>query len=252
MPGGTRAILEPWRNLFAQIETCLGWEAFQRRWPDLEVSRRLAERPLGILATMMTRGLNAPLSSSAGRLCDAAAAALGVGGDTISYEGQAAIELETLAAGAWGQVGAGYALDVVAADQGQLQGHGQGMVIDPAPLWTALFDDLSLGVAPSVIAARFHHGLCHVLVEVAARVAERAGLARVALSGGVLQNRLLLEGIADGLRGRGLKPLAQHQVPSNDGGLSLGQAVVAAAQVMPGATQADSTAGSPTPNRPSR
>ncbi len=248
MPGGTRAILEPWRNLFAQIETSIGWDAFRCRWPDLAVTRRLAERPLRILATMVERGLNAPLSSSAGRLCDAVAAALGVGGDTISYEGQAAIELETLAASAWGQAGEGYPLDVVVVDGPERP----GMRIDPAPLWIALFDDLSLGVAPAVIAARFHRGLCRVLVEVAARVAEGAGLAQVALSGGVLQNRLLLEGIADGLRDQGLRPLTQHQVPANDGGLSLGQAVVAAARVMRGATQTDSTVGSLAPKRPSR
>jgi hydrogenase maturation protein HypF len=68
----------------------------------------------------------------------------------------------------------------------------------------------------------------------------------------VLQNRLLLEGIADGLRDQGLRPLTQHQVPANDGGLSLGQAVVAAARVMRGATQTDSTVGSLAPKRPSR
>ena len=107
MPGGTRAILEPWRNLLAQIEVCLGWDEFRRRWPGLELTRRLAERPVPLLRTLMERGLNAPLSSSAGRLFDAVAAALGLCAERISYEGQAAIELESLAVDALASVGDG-------------------------------------------------------------------------------------------------------------------------------------------------
>ncbi len=221
MPGGARAILEPWRNLYAQIETALGWEAFSRTWPQLEITERLTARPLQVLGTMMAKGLNTPLTSSAGRLFDAVAASLGLGGETIAYEGQAAIELETLASGAMGDAAAGYPFAVCET--------GSGRVLDPAPLWPALFDDLAAGTRPEVIAARFHRGFCDALANLAGRITSAEGLDRVALSGGVFQNRLVLEGLSASLRDRGLTPLAHRQVPANDGGLSLGQAVVAAA-----------------------
>lgn len=225
MPGGTRAILEPWRNLLAQIETALGWEAFQARWPELEVTRRLRERPVAILRTMLERGLNSPLSSSAGRLCDAAAAALGLGEEPITYEGQAAIELEALAACATGDPGPGYPFAVTLAEG--------GLVLDPSPLWPALFHDLQARVVPERIAARFHRGFCDALAELATQVAVESGVDRVALSGGVFQNQLILEGLCERLRARCLTPLIHRRVPANDGGLSLGQALVVAAQFPP-------------------
>ena len=169
----------------------------------------------------MARGLNAPLSSSAGRLCDAVAAALGLGGGVITYEGQAAIELESLAAPAMAGTGSGYPFAIAAMEEGR--------VLDPAPLWPPLFDDLEAGRALDTIAARFHLGLCDALAELAAQIAGEEGVAKVALSGGVFQNRLILERLCERLRELGLDPLTHGQVPANDGGLSLGQAVVAAA-----------------------
>jgi hydrogenase maturation protein HypF len=223
MPGGTRAILEPWRNLLAQIEVCFGWEAFQHRWPDLELTRRLAERPIPLLRTLMERRLNAPLTSSAGRLFDAVAAALGLCAAGIAYEGQAAVELEALATAATGSApaGEGYPFGRIDTDAGTL--------LDPAPLWSALFADLAAGVAPAQIALRFHLGFCTAVAALAADLARAAGLDHVALSGGVFQNCLVLEGVSERLREQGLTPISHLQVPANDGGLSLGQAVIAAA-----------------------
>ncbi len=240
MPGGTQAILEPWRNLLAQIDSSLGWEAFEQHWSCLEVTRRLAERPLGVLRTMLARGLNSPLSSSAGRLCDAVAAALGLGGETITYEGQAAIELEALAATAMADAGPGYPFAVTST--------GEGRLLDPAPLWSALFADLAAGTATARIAARFHLGLCDALASLAGQIAAEAGLDHVALSGGVFQNRLILEGLCERLRALDLNPLTHHRVPANDGGLSLGQAAVAAALSL----QETSASGVGEPNRSSR
>ncbi|MGE5155481.1 MAG: carbamoyltransferase HypF [Bdellovibrio bacteriovorus] len=240
MPGGTRAILEPWRNLVAQIEMSLGWETFQGRWPDLEVTRRLAGHPLGVLRSMLARGLNSPLSSSAGRLCDAVAAALGLGGESITYEGQAAIELEALAAPTLADGLPGYPFAVATS--------GEGRVLDPAPLWPALFGDLAAGMPPAHIAARFHRGLCDGLAVLAGRIAAEERLDSVALSGGVFQNRLLLEGLCERLRALGLNPLTHHRVPANDGGLSLGQAAVAAALSL----QETSATGAGAPKRSSR
>ncbi len=221
MPGGARAILEPWRMLFAQIEAAMGWEAFRRTWPDLSLTMGLADRPLGVLKTMMERGLNAPLTSSAGRLFDAVGACLGLAGERIAYEGQAAIELEALATGAMGAAGEGYPF--VSSQT------GEGWVLDPASLWPPLFEDLAAGVAPARIAARFHAGFCAAVADLASRIAVSEGLDRAALSGGVFQNRLVLEGLCGRLKASGLVPLGHRQVPANDGGLSLGQAVVAAA-----------------------
>ena len=222
MPGGTRAILEPWRNLLAQIETCLGWAEFQRRWPGLDLTRQLAGRPVAMLRTLIERRLNTPLTSSAGRLFDAVAAALGLCPETIAYEGQAAIELEALAGGAMAVAGEGYAFGRIDT--------GNGTVLDPAPLWSALFNDLAAKVPLACIAARFHQGFCDAVATLAADLAQAEGLDQVALSGGVFQNRLVLEGISKRLRQRGLTPISHRQVPANDGGLSLGQAVIAAAR----------------------
>ncbi len=222
LPGGAQAILEPWRNLFAQIESAAGWEAMRARYPDLGAVQRLEGRPLGVLRKLIERGLNAPLSSSAGRLFDAVAASLGLGVEPLAYEGQAAIELEALAVGAWKEGMPGYPFGTANGPSGAM--------LDPAPLWDTLFDDLACGVALELIAARFHAGLAEAIVGLATGLAEQQALDTVALSGGVFQNRLLLEAVARGLRAAGLGVLLQHQVPSNDGGISLGQACVAAAK----------------------
>ena len=220
LPGGSRAMVEPWRNAWAQIERATGTGIFLARWGGLEFARWLAGKPLATLGSMLRQGLNCPPSSSCGRLFDAVAAVLGICRDGIGYEGQAAIELEALAGGARRET-AGYAF---ACHTG-----ADPCVLDPAPLWEQIFADLGRGVARSVIAARFHHGLAAAVAALAEQLAAAHGLDTVALSGGVFQNRLLLEGVAGRLRGSGLAVLAQREVPANDGGLSLGQAAIGAA-----------------------
>jgi hydrogenase maturation protein HypF len=172
---------------------------------------------------MMERGVNSPLSSSCGRLFDAVAAALGLSRDGVSYEGQAAIELETLAAAAMPGCGPGYPF-AVDSDRG-------GLILDPAPMWTALLLDLDQGEQAWTISARFHAGLAEAVAGVAASLADRYGIGAVALSGGVFQNATLLEGVGARLRSAGLRVLHHEQVPANDGGISLGQAAVAAARI---------------------
>jgi hydrogenase maturation protein HypF len=226
MPGGTRAILEPWRNLYAHLESAGGWSAWRARFAGLEPIERLDAKPLAILSTLIARGLNAPLSSSTGRLFDAVAAALGVGGEVLTYEGQAAIALESLAADAMDRVGDGYPFARATAPTGE--------ILDPAPLWEALLADLSRGRPSEAIAAAFHLGLARALSTLALDLASRHGVSTVALSGGVFHNRLLLESATSGLEAAGLRVLLQRQVPANDGGLALGQAAVAAARVLGG------------------
>ncbi|WP_296702118.1 carbamoyltransferase HypF [Thiocapsa sp. UBA6158] len=226
MPGGTRAILEPWRNLYAHLESAGGWAAWRERFAGLAPIERLDAKPLGILHTLIARGLNAPLASSTGRLFDAIAAALGVGGEVLTYEGQAAIALESLAAGAMDRVGDGYPFARSTMPTAE--------VLDPAPLWEALLADLSRGRPPEEIAAAFHVGLATALGTLALDLASRHGVSTVALSGGVFQNRLLLESVTSRLEADGFRVLLQRQVPANDGGLSLGQAAVGAARILDG------------------
>ena len=225
MPGGTRAILEPWRNTVAHLDAHLGLDVFAREWADLELHRYLADKPTEIVANMIARGINSPLSSSCGRLFDAVAAAIGLCRDRASYEGEAAIELEALVDErvASGPAGDGYPFAVRP---------GLPQVLDPGPLWRALLADLRAGVPPAVIAARFHWGLADAVAGLAGDLAIARGLRTVALSGGVAQNRILVERVADQLRRRRLDVLQHRQVPANDGGLSLGQAAVGAMRIL--------------------
>ena len=220
LPGGGRGILEPWRSAYAQIAALLGWDAFVEHYGGLELAEWFGRQPLGVLDRLMERRLNAPLTSSCGRLFDAVAAALGICRERIRYEGQAAIELEALASGA-AEVRDGYPFALLDTPK--------GTVLDPAPLWRSLLDDLLAGTDRSRIAARFHFGLAAALSELALEIARGHDVQTVALSGGVLQNRLLFEALARRLGEPGLRVLTHHQVPSNDAGISLGQAAVAAA-----------------------
>jgi hydrogenase maturation protein HypF len=209
MPGGAAAIRQPWRMAAAY----LGPGA-----PDhLGVRRRNQDRWAAVTA-IGARGVNAPLTSSAGRLFDAAAAILGVR-DAINYEGQAAVELEQLADPA--EAG-GYRAGV-RDGAGPFQACG-------ADLLHAMVEDLTNGVPAPVIAARFHHGVAALIEAGCVLLRERHGLGTVALSGGVFQNMLLLHATVSRLEARGFAVLTHSRVPCNDGGISLGQAVIAAAR----------------------
>lgn len=223
--GGSKAMREPWRNAFAHLHRFIGWSEVTARYADLDIVRRLAAKPLAPLERMLETGLNAPPSSSAGRLFDAVAAALGVCAEVASYEGQAAIELEALAERGRDEAGDGYPVDV---------SEGALLTMGWASLWRALLDDLASGTPREVIAARFHAGLAAGLARLGGKLAKRHGLKRAVLSGGVFQNRLLLQGVAKGLRNSGLDVLTPQRVPANDGGIALGQAVIAAARAVSG------------------
>jgi len=212
MPGGAAAIRQPWRMAAAYLDAA----GLSEPAGGLDVMRRNQERWAAVTA-MAQRGINAPLTSSAGRLFDAAAAILGVR-DAINYEGQAAVELEQLADAA--ETGA-YPARIQPGDPFQVQG---------GDLVQAVMDDLAAGTAPAVIAARFHHGMAALIEAGCLLMRERHGMDTVALSGGVFQNLLLLGGTVTRLEARGFRVLVHSRVPCNDGGISLGQAVVAAAR----------------------
>jgi hydrogenase maturation protein HypF len=221
LAGGVKALLEPWRNTFAQIESLWGWNAFLARFPGLPLTAFLQQKPVEVLRTMIRKGINSPLSSSSGRLFDAVAAAVGLCPESISYEGQAAVELEVLA----GRCPAGKVGGYPFGSRSQ----GGRIILDPGPMWAGLLEDLARGVETELLAARFHEGFAAAITELACGLADREGLDTAALSGGVFQNKTLLEGVSSRLRRGGLRVLFHRRVPPNDGGLALGQAVVAGA-----------------------
>ncbi len=222
LAGGTRAILEPWRSAWAQLLIHPDGPQLRQRLRTLDIGRRFADKPLETLERMIETGFNAPPTSSCGRLFDAVAALLGIAFDAISYEGQAAIELENL-------VSTGRLADAQAYPFALHS--GDLLEIDPAPMWSALIEDLVRGREPAAIAASFHAGLAIAVADLAARIARERGIATVALSGGVFQNRSLFADCVERLQSGGLQVLFHRQVPANDGGLSLGQAAVAAARL---------------------
>jgi hydrogenase maturation protein HypF len=179
-----------------------------------ELMRRNAERWDVVLA-MVSRQVNAPLTSSAGRLFDAVAAILGVR-DSINYEGQAAVELEQRA-----DLTEKGSYPAAVTEGPALQLHGVDLV-------RAVVADLRTGVPREVIATRFHHGVADAIVRVCRMLQEATGVGTVALSGGVFQNVLLLDRTVTGLEQAGFRVLTHSRVPPNDGGISLGQVAIAA------------------------
>jgi hydrogenase maturation protein HypF len=219
LPGGTQALIEPWRNTWAQLVTQLGWDTVTGRWGDLDAIRWLETKPLKILAQMVERQVNSPLSSGCGRLFDAVAGLLGICRERLAYEGQAAIELEVLSRTA-GDETRSYPIDLTAPTP------------TLAPLWTAMLDDLADGIDRATVAARFHNGLADAIVRAAGHWCRLNGLQDVALSGGVFQNRRLFEEVERGIRHLGLDLLTHRQVPTNDGCIALGQALIAADRLL--------------------
>ncbi|HVY99793.1 MAG TPA: carbamoyltransferase HypF [Dongiaceae bacterium] len=231
MPGGAQAIREPWRNTYAHLIAEMGWARFAMNYDALELFDFLSKKPRATLDAMLRQGINAPLASSCGRLFDAVAAALGLCREAAQYEGQGAMMLEAAvdpAALHKEDEALAYPFSIP-----RLAGSGL-TYIEPLAMWQALLGDLVLATPAPVIAARFHRGLARAVAAMAAQAiaaAEEAGTAidAVALSGGCFQNRILLEETVMRLEPLGRVILTQSGVPSNDGGLALGQAAIAAA-----------------------
>lgn len=220
LPGGAQAMREPWRNTYAQLRHYFDWPTLQHDYADLEIMRLLVGKPLATLETMLAKNLNSPLNSSCGRWFDAFAAALGLHAERVDYEGQAAIALEVLAA------------PVFAEEQAYPQAWAIGCGLDKSVLswqglWLAVLDDLKHGTDKPRIAARIHHSLVAATVEMLNRLSGQTGVNSIVLSGGVFQNRLLLEAVSNQLRQHGKAVLSPQRYPMNDGGLALGQAVIA-------------------------
>ena len=215
LPGGDAAAREPWRMALSWLRALHGDDALKRPLPFLD---DIPEGRREMLLEAAAKGVNAPPTSSMGRLFDAVAALAGLR-NFINYEGQAALELEQLAAP-----------DEEGAYEFSYE-KGKPSIIDAAPVVEAVVADVRAGVAPGVIATRFHNGVAAIVADVAAALRDEYGLETVALGGGCFQNITLLNKLVPTLEGAGFKVLIHERVPTNDGGLSLGQAAVALARL---------------------
>ncbi len=207
LPGGDAAIRNPYR-------TALSWlRQAEIHWlEDLPPVREAGPEEIPVLRQQLDRGLNAPPTSSMGRLFDAVASLSGLCHRAI-YEAQAAIEFE---AAADADVRGGYPFEIT------------GQVIDPAPAIRDVAGEVRCGSPVSTISARFHNGVVSMVAGACNRIRHERGIYRAVLSGGVWQNRLLLRRTVEQLEREGFEVLTHRRIPANDGGLALGQAVVAA------------------------
>ncbi len=227
LPGGDLAIRRPLRVALAHLLRAFGDAAYSLRLP-LVGRAPAAER--SAVQRQVETGLNAPPTSSVGRLFDAMAAILDVR-DSVNYEGQAAIELEMIADEA-----------ETAAYEWQPTADRGLILLDPSDLVRRVVADCVEGRSRSSISARFHNAVAAAVVQVCAEIRARTGLDRVCLSGGVFQNSFLLGRALDGLEAAGFDAYTHRLVPPNDGGIALGQAVIASAQA--GAANPSSSSGS--------
>ncbi|TBR57538.1 carbamoyltransferase HypF [Westiellopsis prolifica IICB1] len=224
MIGGEQAIYQPWRNTYAQLISAFTWEEITSKYDNLEIIKFLENKPLPLLKQMVSKSINSPLTSSVGRLFDAVAAAIGICREECNYEGQAAMEIEAL------------------VDLNILNNHEYNQnypfkikfldniyCIDPSPMWQALLNDLQQQTALEVIATKFHISLAQAIVTMINYLSQQHHIKTIVLSGGVFQNCILLEQITKYLKNSDINTLTHSLTPCNDGGLSLGQAVIAAA-----------------------
>jgi hydrogenase maturation protein HypF len=221
LPGGDAAIREPWRMACAWLIAAL--EDERPPIPDALRDEVDGDRWAAV-SGLVARGLNSPPTTSVGRLFDAVAALCGVRGH-VNYEGQAAAELEGISDPA--ERGA-YPMPLTEDGAGEA---GSGtLLLDARDTVRAVVDDLRRGAAPGTVGGRFHETLARATAAACEREAERSGLDAVALSGGVFQNRLLLERTAELLEHAGMRVLIPLRLPPNDGGIAYGQVAVAVAQ----------------------
>ncbi len=211
LPGGDAAAREPWRMALAHLDAAYGDDVPS----GLAVQRRQEKRWTAVRSVARS-GVNSPATTSVGRLFDAVSALLGVR-DVVTYDGQAAVELELLADP---DEQGSYPMPVT---------DDRPARVEVAALVRALVVDLQAGVPSSVLAARFHTSLAEVVADVCRRLRDERLLSTVALSGGVFCNRFLLAATVRLLEAEGFTVLTHRDVPANDGGLSLGQGAVAAA-----------------------
>jgi hydrogenase maturation protein HypF len=217
LPGGAAAIHEPWRMAVSHL-----WASFGPDLLKLPIAffRQIPQTRVLTILQMMERQVNSPLTSSCGRLFDAVAALVNLRLE-VNYEAQAAVELEMCR----DEAAAGRPYPFGLSEAGEL------LQIDSRPLFRAMVDDLLWGATAGEISQRFHDGLTQALAGIARILRKRTSLNTVCLSGGTFQNACLANGLEHQLQSEGFEVYTHSQVPAGDGGISLGQAVVAAHRV---------------------
>ena len=219
LPGGEKAVREPRRTAIGLLHEVFGERVFSMKY--LQPLRDCTAEERKILRSMLARGINSPVTSSAGRLFDAIASIAGLR-QRVGFEGQAAMMLEFAIANS--NTSESYDFRI-AEDQAS---HGESpIVLDWEPMLNDILADVRGAVPVSTISARFHNWLAQTILAVARRIGEE----RVVLSGGCFQNKFLTERVILGLRGEGFRPYWHQRVPPNDGGIALGQVVAAMASL---------------------
>ena len=213
MPGGAAAIKEPWRMAVSHLQNAYG-NGFREL--DLPVVREIDNGKLTVIGEMIAKGINSPLTSSLGRLFDAVAAICGIR-NQVNFEGQAAMELEMAALEDSDGV-YDYGWDTDGAYR-----------ILTAPIIRGVVNDVANTRPIGEISSRFHRTLISLFTDLSVRIGKERNLKQVVLSGGVFQNAIMLTGLTRALEEKGFQVFSHQQVPTNDGGIALGQAVVAAA-----------------------
>lgn len=232
MLGGALAVEQPWRNTYTHLMTAIGWQELQSKYGNLELIFFLEQQPRPLLDQLLAKNINTPLASSCGRLFDAVAAALDLYRERCWDEGEGAIALEAMAT------------NFLDSPQGKKiteeniypfaihPTQNAMLILEPRPLWQALLQDLQQGISKPEIAARFHLGLAQAIANLTLALHDQHPFSRVALTGGVFQNAILLQQVQQRLTALGFTVLTHHLIPPNDGGLSLGQGAIAAAQFL--------------------
>jgi hydrogenase maturation protein HypF len=212
MPGGAQAIGEPWRMAVSQLHQA-GPKTFEDGVPLLS---GVSQARIEIVRRMAEHEIRSPLTSSCGRLFDAVAALIGLR-SRVTFEGQAAMELEACCEKSLDTNAYLFSLK-----------RAECFEIGTTTLFQQIIDDLKQGVSRSTISRRFHNGLVSVVADVVSEISTITGIRQICLSGGCFINRYLLVCLTERLEAAGLQVFMQSDVPAGDGGLSLGQAIIAA------------------------
>ena len=240
LPGGAAAIKRPYRTAIGYILTLLGENALnaviasKAKQSQLASIGQVTEVEVEVIKRQIERKINSPLSSSMGRLFDAISALIGIRGE-IDYEGQAAVELEMAALSsviARPALSEAKGLDEAISNNNESYTYHiteeEGIrIVHLKDLLSAVIEDLHQGISKGKISVKFHNTVARMINEMCHLIADETGVSQVALSGGVFQNRLLLRKAVRLLESSGFQVFTHRQVPCNDGGISLGQAVIA-------------------------
>jgi len=211
LPGGDAAVRQPWRMALSYLRDCFGPDPFPEA---LSFLHNIPDKQISVVDAMVMRGINSVQTSSCGRLFDAVASLTGIQRD-VTFEGQAAIALEMAAT------------EGIAEQYPFAINDGEPAQIDVRPMIRNIVEDLLPSRPVGEIAARFHNTIAQIILDVSSRIRKSDGLNRVCLSGGTFQNHYLLGRALDGLQENGFEVFIHAAVPPNDGGISLGQAVIA-------------------------